>query len=103
LAFVWWGELRRPERWASTATGLFSTQGKKATNTKSAVQNLPHGRNKQEHETTMSKSDEAEQRAKRLAAKLRENLKRRKTQSKARSDADAAAPEPAAEKLENRE
>ncbi len=44
----------------------------------------------------MTKSQQAEQRAQRLAAKLRENLKRRKGQLKARTDADAAAPaEPA--------
>jgi hypothetical protein len=41
----------------------------------------------------MTKSQQAEQRAQRLAAKLRENLKRRKGQIKARGDADAAAPE----------
>lgn len=42
----------------------------------------------------MSKAVEAQQREQRLAAKLRENLKRRKGQAKARSDADAQAPEP---------
>jgi hypothetical protein len=40
----------------------------------------------------MTKSQQAEQRAHRLAAKLRENLKRRKGQIKARDNADAAAP-----------
>jgi hypothetical protein len=40
----------------------------------------------------MSKSDEAELREQRLAAKLRENLKRRKGQARARADADAQAP-----------
>ena len=42
----------------------------------------------------MSKILQANQREQRLAAKLRENLKRRKGQAKARSDADAQAPEP---------
>jgi len=51
----------------------------------------------------MTKSLQAEQRAQRLAAKLRENLKRRKGQAKARSDADAAAPEQAPEKPEKPE
>lgn len=40
----------------------------------------------------MSKSDEAKLREQRLAAKLRENLKRRKGQARARADADAQAP-----------
>ena len=42
----------------------------------------------------MSKSDEAKLRELRLAAKLRENLKRRKGQARARADADAQAPDP---------
>ena len=45
----------------------------------------------------MSKSDEAKAREQRLALKLRENLKRRKAQLKARagsSEAPAAAPRP---------
>ena len=42
----------------------------------------------------MSKSDEAKLREQRLAAKLRENLKRRKGQARARADADAQAPAP---------
>jgi hypothetical protein len=42
----------------------------------------------------MSKSDEARLREQRLAAKLRENLKRRKGQARARADADAQAPVP---------
>jgi hypothetical protein len=46
----------------------------------------------------MSKSDEARSREQRLAAKLRENLKRRKGQARARADADAQAP--AAEKTD---
>ncbi len=41
----------------------------------------------------MSKSEQAAQREQRLAAKLRENLKRRKGQLKARADADARSPE----------
>ena len=40
----------------------------------------------------MSKSDEAKAREQRLAAKLRENLKRRKGQIRARVGADAQAP-----------
>ena len=40
----------------------------------------------------MSKSDEARSREQRLAAKLRENLKRRKVQIRARVGADAQAP-----------
>lgn len=41
----------------------------------------------------MSKSDEASAREQRLAAKLRENLKRRKGQAKARAEAHAQAPD----------
>ena len=44
----------------------------------------------------MGKSDEAALREQRLAAKLRENLKRRKTQARARADRDALAPKAAA-------
>ena len=40
----------------------------------------------------MSKSEESRLREQRLAAKLRENLKRRKGQARARADADAQAP-----------
>lgn len=40
----------------------------------------------------MSKTEQASQREQRLAAKLRENLKRRKTQAKARSDSEGQAP-----------
>lgn len=44
----------------------------------------------------MSKSDEARLREQRLAQKLRENLKRRKAQVRARAQSDARAPvEPA--------
>jgi hypothetical protein len=43
----------------------------------------------------MSKSDEAKAREQRLAAKLRENLKRRKAQVRARSEAETRAPQPA--------
>ena len=49
---------------------------------------------------SMSKSDEARSREQRLAAKLRENLKRRKGQARARADADAQAPAVAAEKTD---
>jgi hypothetical protein len=47
----------------------------------------------------MSKSEQAALREQRLAAKLRENLKRRKGQAKARATADEQAPgsAPAAE------
>ena len=41
----------------------------------------------------MSKSDEARLREQRLAAKLRENLKRRKAQVRARADSQSRAPE----------
>ena len=40
----------------------------------------------------MSKIEQASQREQRLAAKLRENLKRRKTQAKARSNSEGLAP-----------
>jgi hypothetical protein len=40
----------------------------------------------------MSKTEQAAQREQRLAAKLRENLKRRKTQAKARSSSEGQAP-----------
>ena len=42
----------------------------------------------------MSKSEQAALREQRLAAKLRENLKRRKGQAKARADSERQAPEP---------
>lgn len=44
--------------------------------------------------TPMTKTDQAAQREQRLAAKLRENLKRRKGQLKARSVSENLAPEP---------
>ena len=43
---------------------------------------------------TMSKSEQAALREQRLAAKLRENLKRRKGQAKARADSERQAPDP---------
>ena len=43
----------------------------------------------------MSKTEQASQREQRLAAKLRENLKRRKSQAKARSDSQREAPDAA--------
>jgi hypothetical protein len=42
----------------------------------------------------MSKTDQAALRDQRLAAKLRENLKRRKGQAKARAESEAQAPDP---------
>jgi len=42
----------------------------------------------------MSKSDAAKAREQRLAAKLRENLKRRKGQARARRQGDSGAPRP---------
>ena len=42
----------------------------------------------------MSKSQEAAAKEQRLAVKLRENLKRRKGQAKARSDSEREAPDP---------
>jgi hypothetical protein len=44
----------------------------------------------------MGKSEQAVLREQRLAAKLRENLKRRKGQLRARADKDAQAPGPEA-------
>ena len=43
---------------------------------------------------TMSKTKQAALREQRLAAKLRENLKRRKGQAKARADSERQAPDP---------
>ncbi|UXN73811.1 hypothetical protein N8D56_24540 [Devosia sp. A8/3-2] len=48
----------------------------------------------------MSKSEQAAQREQRLAAKLRENLKRRKGQLKARADADTRSPEIASPQID---
>jgi hypothetical protein len=45
----------------------------------------------------MSKSDQAKAREQRLAAKLRENLKRRKGQARARTQSDSRAPRAEAE------
>jgi tRNA A37 threonylcarbamoyladenosine dehydratase len=42
----------------------------------------------------MSKTEQAALREQRLAAKLRENLKRRKGQAKARADSEGQAPDP---------
>nr|WP_295883723.1 hypothetical protein [uncultured Devosia sp.] len=42
----------------------------------------------------MTKSEQAALREQRLAAKLRENLKRRKGQAKARADSERQAPDP---------
>jgi hypothetical protein len=42
----------------------------------------------------MSKTEQAASREQRLAAKLRENLKRRKAQARARSDSEGQAPAP---------
>lgn len=42
----------------------------------------------------MSKSEQAALREQRLAAKLRENLKRRKGQAKARAESEQQAPQP---------
>ena len=44
----------------------------------------------------MSKTEQAASREQRLAAKLRENLKRRKGQAKARADSERQSPEPQA-------
>jgi hypothetical protein len=43
----------------------------------------------------MAKSDQAKAREQRLAAKLRENLKRRKGQARARGEAETEAPDAA--------
>jgi len=45
----------------------------------------------------MSKTEQAALRDQRLAAKLRENLKRRKGQVKARAQSEAQAPDPQSE------
>jgi hypothetical protein len=45
----------------------------------------------------MSKEEQAANREQRLAAKLRENLKRRKGQAKARADSERQAPGPQTE------
>ena len=42
----------------------------------------------------MSKTEQAASREQRLAAKLRENLKRRKGQAKARADSEQQSPDP---------
>ncbi|HEY8575927.1 MAG TPA: hypothetical protein VIL88_06270 [Devosia sp.] len=44
----------------------------------------------------MSKTEQAAQREQRLAAKLRENLRRRKGQAKARAGSEQQAPNPQA-------
>ena len=44
----------------------------------------------------MGKSEQNQLREQRLAAKLRENLKRRKGQAKARADSERQAPDPQA-------
>jgi hypothetical protein len=49
---------------------------------------------KHDSSRTMSKTEQAALREQRLAAKLRENLKRRKGQAKARADSERQAPEP---------
>ncbi|HTN62046.1 MAG TPA: hypothetical protein VL147_10870 [Devosia sp.] len=67
----------------STAIAPISTQGQKALKARSEPIL---------DETAMSKSEAAKAREQRLAAKLRENLKRRKGQARARADADAQAP-----------
>jgi hypothetical protein len=70
----------------STAIGSGSTQGKKTPITAFNINTNPT--------RPMSKSQEATVRDQRLAAKLRENLKRRKGQAKARSDSERQAPDP---------
>ena len=70
----------------STATGIYSTQAQKTPITTSDESRTAR--------KAMSKSDEATTREQRLAAKLRENLKRRKDQARARAARDdAPAPE----------
>ena len=70
----------------SFAIGPTSTQGQKAPITGARSTRFPSG--------LMSKSEQAALREQRLAAKLRENLKRRKGQAKARADSERQAPEP---------
>jgi hypothetical protein len=79
------GELvRRPGNRGSSAIRLFSTQGQKTPNQRQPNHFVyPH----------MAKSDQAKAREQRLAVKLRENLKRRKGQARARGESqDEAAP-----------
>jgi hypothetical protein len=71
----------------SSATRLFSTQGQKA------PKEVPNAFCPKFF--FMSKSEQAQLREQRLAAKLRENLKRRKAQTRARLDSDSGAPEDA--------
>jgi hypothetical protein len=71
----------------STAIGHRSTQDQKASIRSAPSRAL----------VPMTKSAQALQREQRLAAKLRENLKRRKGQAKARADADTQAPPSAPE------
>lgn len=70
----------------STAIGSGSTQGKKTPITGFDTNPNPY--------PPMTKSQQAEIRDQRLAAKLRENLKRRKGQAKARSGSEQQAPDP---------
>ena len=70
----------------STAIGSGSTQGKKTPITAFNPNANPS--------RPMSKTQEAAVREQRLAAKLRDNLKRRKGQAKARSDSERQAPDP---------
>lgn len=70
----------------STAIGSGSTQGKKTPITAFNENTNPS--------RPMSKIQQAAMREQRLAAKLRENLKRRKCQAKARSDSERQAPDP---------
>lgn len=70
----------------SFAIGSGSTQGQKAPITGFEVPRF--------RAYAMSKTEQAAQREQRLAAKLRENLKRRKGQTKARAQSEAQAPDP---------
>ena len=70
----------------SFAIGSGSTQGQKT-----PITGL---RGNSDSTRTMSKTEQAALRDQRLAAKLRENLKRRKGQAKARAQSEAQAPDP---------
>ena len=70
----------------SFAIGSGSTQGQKTPITSTRANS--------DSTRTMSKIEQAALRDQRLAAKLRENLKRRKGQVKARAQSEAQAPDP---------
>ena len=75
----------------SFAIGPISTQGQKTPINAARPTRFPSA--PRIFAETMSKSEQAALREQRLAAKLRENLQRRKGQAKARADSERQAPE----------